>query len=78
MALPVPIFIKHNSAHQHCVQISCTKLGNKYVMDAYKLIYTCKCGFHSAYFHEIHINSVNFCGHLWTEIYPNWRWEKKS
>jgi hypothetical protein len=33
MALPVPVFIKQKSAHQHRVQISCTKLDNKCVMD---------------------------------------------
>jgi hypothetical protein len=37
-----------------------------------------KYGFHSAYFHEIHIDSINFCGHLWTEIYPKWQGKKEK
>jgi len=73
----VPIFIKHKSAHQHHVRISCTKLDNKCVTDGQKFIYTCKYSFHSVSFHENHINSLNFCGHLWTEIYPNWGGELK-
>jgi hypothetical protein len=64
MALPVPVFIKHKSAHQHCVWISCTKLDNKCETYGYKFIYTCTNGFHSAYFHEIYSDSVNLCGHL--------------
>jgi hypothetical protein len=39
---------------------------------------TVKYGFHSVYFNEIHIDSINFCGHLGTEIYPNWKGEKRK